>query len=249
MIIYGKNSVLELLRNNPYDVSEIILLKKSDSLKNNDIKEIIDTHGIKLSILEKNALDRICNNQNHQGIAAKVEDFRYSGIKEILEDSADKGENLFLLILDHIEDPQNLGAIIRTADFLGAHGIVIPKDRACEVNPTVIKVSSGAANNIKIAKETNLSQLVDKLKKEDIWIVGADGSSKTALGKQDLSNLNIAVVIGSEGRGLSQKIKEKCDFLLSIPRKGKVDSLNASVAAGIFLYEVGKQIKKPPANI
>lgn len=241
MIIYGKNSVFELLKNSPKDIREILLSEKSGISKNDEIRDISRNHKIKLTFVDKNSLNRICSNQNHQGIAAKVEDFHYSSIKEILAVPREIHENLLLLILDHIEDPHNLGAIIRTADFFGVHGIIIPKDRACEVNPTVIKVSSGAAKNIRIAKETNLSQIIDDLKKKDIWIIGADGSSKTGLGKQDLSNLNIAVVIGNEGKGLSQKIKEKCDFLLSIPKMGKVESLNASVAAGLFLYEVLRQ--------
>ncbi|MGH7885416.1 MAG: 23S rRNA (guanosine(2251)-2'-O)-methyltransferase RlmB [Thermodesulfobacteriota bacterium] len=241
MIIYGKNAVFELLKNNPKDIREILLSEKSDISRNDEIRDISRNHKIKLTFVDKNSLNRICSNQNHQGIAAKVDDFLYSSTNEILEVSQEKHENLFLLILDHIEDPHNLGAIIRTADFLGVHGIVIPKDRACEVNPTVIKVSSGAAKNIKIAMETNLSQLIDNLKKKDIWIIGADGESSQFIYSQDLKNLNIAVVIGNEGKGLQKKIKEKCDFLLSIPKIGKIDSLNASVAAGIFLYEILRQ--------
>ena len=241
MIIYGKNSVFEFLRNSPHEVNELILNFNSSLKKDSELKNIVNNNRIKVSYVEKNYLDRICNNQNHQGIAAKIEDFQYSTLKAILKVSSINNRNHFILILDHIEDPHNLGAIIRTADFLGVDGIIIPKDRACDVTPTVIKVSSGAAKNIMISKETNLSQLLDNLKKKDIWIVGADGESDQSLVAQDFKNMNIAVVIGNEGKGLSKKIKEKCDFLLSIPKIGKVGSLNASVASGIFLYEVARQ--------
>ncbi len=241
MIIYGKNPVFEFLKSSPNEINELILSESSGLTKDPEIRNISRQSKVKVSIVEKNYLDRICDNQNHQGIAAKVKDFQYSTLKAIFEVSALTNQNGFILILDHLEDPHNLGAIIRTADFLGVDGIVIPKDRACDVTPTVIKVSSGAARNIKIAKETNLSQLIDNLKKKNIWIVGADGESNQSLAQQDFKNMNIAVVIGNEGRGLSKKIKEKCDFLLSIPKSGKVESLNASVATGIFLYEVGKK--------
>lgn len=240
MIIFGKNSVLEFIKNSPEQIKEIFLAENSGLNRDLYIKSFSKKYRIKISIVEKNSLDRISNNQNHQGIVAKVEDYKYSTVKEILEVSAVKDKNHFILILDHIEDPHNLGAIIRTADFLGVDGIIIPKNRACDVNPTVIKVSSGAAKNIKISKETNISQLIDKLKKKDIWIVGADGESSKYLVNQDFKNMNIAVVIGNEGRGLHKKIKEKCDFLLSIPKSGMVSSLNASVASGIFLYEISR---------
>ena len=140
-----------------------------------------------------------------------------------------------------MEDPQNLGAIIRTADFLGVHGIVIPADRACDVNPTVMRVSSGASANIRIAQETNLGRVIDSLKKKGVWIAGADADSKDEVFSCDFASLDIAVVIGNEGRGMRSKTKQRCDFLLSIPREGKVQSLNASVAAGIFLYDVYRQ--------
>lgn len=243
MIIYGKNSVLDLLGTSPGEITEIIVADKSGFSKDQKLKDSVKKKGIRFFVTSKNELDRLCHSQKHQGIAAKTKPFNYSSVKEILDIPRQRNENAFLLILDHIEDPQNLGAIIRTADFMGVHGVIIPKDRACEVNPTVVKVSSGAVNNVKIAKETNISQLIDKLKKQNIWIVGADGKSKSGLSDQDFKNLDVAVVIGNEGRGLSQKIKEKCDFLLSIPKKGKVESLNASVAAGLFLYEVSKDLR------
>ena len=241
MIVYGKNSVAELLRNSPREIKQIMVSENFDVSSDPRINASIKKFRIKLSHLPKNAITDICKSPNHQGIAAEVSDFTYSSVEEMLAVARERGEKVFLLILDHVEDPHNLGAMIRTADFLGVHGIVIPADRACDVNPTVVKVSSGASANIKIARETNLGRVIDSLKKKGIWIAGADADSGDVVSGFDFASLDIAVVIGSEGRGMRSKTKQRCDFLLSIPRAGIVESLNASVAAGIFLYEVYRQ--------
>ena len=241
MIVYGKNSVAELLRNSPREIKKIMVSENFDVSSDPRINAPIKKFHIKLSRLPKNAITDICKSPNHQGVAAEISDFSYSSVEEMLVAAKERQEKVFLLILDHVEDPHNLGAMIRTADFLGVHGIVIPADRACEVNPTVVKVSSGASANIKIARETNLGRVIDSLKKKGVWIAGADADSGDMVCGFDFASLDIAVVVGNEGRGMRSKTKQRCDFLLSIPREGKVRSLNASVAAGIFLYEVYRQ--------
>ena len=241
MIVYGKNSVAELLRNSPKQIKKIMVSENFDVSSDPRMNASIKRFRIKLSRLPKNAITDICKSPNHQGIAAEISDFPYSSVEEMLKLAGERKEKVFLLVLDHVEDPHNLGAIIRTADFLGVHGIVIPADRACDVNPTVMKVSSGASANIKIARETNLGRVIDSLKKKGVWIAGADADSKDMVYGCDFASLDIAVVIGNEGRGMRSKTKQRCDFLLSVPREGKVESLNASVAAGIFLYEVYRQ--------
>ncbi len=241
MIVYGKNSVAELIRNSPQEIKKIMVSENFDVSSDPRMNASIKKFRIKLSQLPKNAITGICKSPNHQGIAAEISDFAYSSVADMLEVAGKRQEKVFLLILDHVEDPQNLGAIIRTADFLGVHGIVIPADRACDVNPTVMKVSSGASANIRIAQETNLGRVIDSLKKKGVWIAGADADSKDEVCSCDFASLDIAVVIGNEGKGMRSKTKQRCDFLLSIPREGKVQSLNASVAAGIFLYEVYRQ--------
>lgn len=241
MIVYGKNSVAELLRNSPQEIKKIMVSENFDVSSDPRINASIRKFRVKLSRLPKNAITDICKSPNHQGIAAEVSDFSYSSVEEMLGMAKERQEKVFLLILDHVEDPHNLGAVIRTADFLGVHGIVIPADRACDVNPTVVKISSGASANIKVARETNIGRVMDFLKKKGVWIAGADADSGDMICGFDFASLDIAVVIGNEGRGMRSKIKQRCDFLLSIPREGKVESLNASVAAGIFLYEVYRQ--------
>ena len=241
MIIYGKNSVFEAIKNNPKDIKEIILSHSSNLVNHSKILNLANSYKIKTSILSKESLFKISKGGNHQGIVAKVKDFEYSDLNQILEISKETNQKAFILILDHIEDPHNLGAIIRTAEFLGIHGIIIPKNRASDVNPTVVKVSSGATKNAKIVKETNLSRVIDILKRKGIWIVGADSSSEKKLYEQALDDLDIALIIGNEGKGIGKKIKKKCDFLFSIPKQGKTESLNASVASSIFLYEIFRQ--------
>ena len=241
MIIYGKNPVSELLLNPSSEIEELYYSRDD---KRKDTAEIIRTaksRGIKTSNLSKGDLSKLCETNSHQGIAARVKDFEYRELAETISNAGEKGEQLLLIILDHLEDPQNLGAIIRTADVLGAHGVVIPKDRAASVTPAVIKASAGAAHHVPITRVVNLGTVLRDLKKQGVWIVGADSSSSKSLPKEDFSSLDIALVIGSEGKGLGHKIKSECDFLVSIPQKGKVSSLNASVAAGIMIYEIMRQ--------
>jgi len=241
LIIYGKNPVLEMLSNPSSQIEELYVARDD---KKSDTAEIIKSakgRGVKTTTLSKEDLSHMCQTTSHQGIAARVKDFEYTELSDTIYKARHKGEQILLLILDHLEDPQNLGAIIRTADVLGAHGVVIPKDRAASVTAAVVKASAGAVNHMAVSRVVNISTVIRDLKKEGVWIVGADSSIEKSVYDEDLSNLDIALVIGNEGKGLAQKIKSECDFLVSIPQSGKVSSLNASVAAGILVYEIMRQ--------
>ena len=193
-------------------------------------------------------MEKIANNKNYQGVIAFVPPFSYCEIEDILEYAKEKNEEPFVLILDGIEDPHNLGAIIRTAETAGMHGIIIPKRRSASVNSTVSKVSSGAVEYMKIARVTNITDAIDKLKKEGLWICGTDINTDKYYYNQDLTG-PIGIVIGNEGKGISDKVKKNCDFLVKIPMMGKVTSLNASVSTGIIIYEALKQkIQKKGEN-
>ena len=196
----------------------------------------------KIVIVEKDKKDmeKIANNKNYQGAIAFVTPFSYCEIEDILEYAKKKNEEPFVLILDGIEDPHNLGAIIRTAETAGMHGIIIPKRRSASVNSTVSKVSSGAVEYMKIARVTNITDAIDKLKKEGLWICGTDINTEKYYYNQDLTG-PIGIVIGNEGKGISDKVKKNCDFLVKIPMMGRVTSLNASVSTGIIIYEALKQ--------
>ncbi len=241
MIIYGKNPVKELLSDPDSRIDEVLISKDGKKESASDIFALAKERGIKVLFLPRDAITRVSGTASHQGVAARISEFEYATVESILGLAGSKGEKLLLVILDHIEDPQNLGAIVRTVNVLGGHGVVIPKDRAASVTPAVVKASSGAVNHVLIAKVVNLSTVIEVLKKKGVWIVGADPSASRHIYAEDFGNLDIALVIGSEGRGLGQKVKEQCDFLVSIPQAGNVASLNASVSAGILIYEIIRQ--------
>jgi len=241
MIIYGRNPVLEALSRPSSDIEEILISEESKKERFADAIKLARERGVRVSFLSANALSRIAETSSHQGIAAKVAEFEYAGLDEIINKARNKKESLLVLILDHIEDPQNLGAIIRTVNVLGGNGVVIPKDRAVSVTPAVVKASAGATSFVPVARVVNLVSTMKELKKKGIWVVGADQSAGKSVFQEELGKLDLAVVIGSEGKGLGRLVKEECDFLVSIPNPGQVSSLNASVAAGIMIYEVIRQ--------
>ena len=237
--IEGRNAVLELLESEK-DINKIFIEKGE---KHGSIHKIIAIAKEKRIIIvekEKRKMQEMAQNQNYQGVIAIVPPFEYCEIEDILEEAENKKEDPFVLILDGIEDPHNLGSIIRTAETAGVHGIIIPKRRACGVNSTVSKVSAGAVQHMKIARVNNINETIKFLKQNDIWICGTDGQAKTYYFQQDFK-MPIAIVIGSEGYGMSRLVKENCDFLVKIPMKGKITSLNASVSAGIVMYEATRQ--------
>ena len=185
-------------------------------------------------------LNQMAQTENNQGVIAIVPPFDYCDIDDILEVARERKEKPFILILDGIEDPHNLGSIIRTAETAGAHGVIIPKRIACGVNSTVAKVSAGAVEHMKIARVNNINEAINYLKENDVWICGTDMNTDKYYYDEDFTG-GIGIIIGSEGFGMSRLVKENCDFLVKIPMKGKITSLNASVSAGIVMYEVVKQ--------
>lgn len=223
MYIYGKNVATEYLK-------EKNKIKKIYLSKN--FKDNIETNNIPVKYMEKYEMDKMVDGL-HQGIILEVEDYKYADIDDIINIP-----NALIVILDHLEDPHNFGAIIRTCEAAGVDGIIIPKDRSVEVNATVIKVSTGTTENMKIAKVTNLVQTIKELKEKNFWIVGTDMQG-TDYDKIDYKG-NIAIVIGNEGSGMSRLVKENCDFIATIPMIGTTDSLNASVSTGIIVYEAIK---------
>ena len=224
------------------DINKIFI---SDGEKHGSINKIIALAKEKKVIINevsKAKLNQMSQTENNQGVIAIVPPFNYCEIEDILDLAKDRNEKPFVLILDGIEDPHNLGSIIRTAETAGVHGIIIPKRRAANVNSTVAKVSAGAVEYMKIARVNNISDAINTLKENDIWICGTDMNTDKYYYDEDFTG-GIGIVIGSEGYGMSRLVKENCDFLVKIPMKGKITSLNASVSAGIVMYEVVKQRK------
>jgi len=238
--IEGKNPILEALKTN-HPIDKILISK--DIGRHSTIAEILHLSkqkGIPLIYVEKSKLDNISQTKSHQGIIAYVPEKEYVEVEDILILAKKKNEQPFIIILDSIEDPHNLGAILRSAEATGAHGIIIPKRRSAGLTPTVAKTSAGAIEYMSVAKVANLSDAISKLKKQNIWVIGIESEGKTSYIKFDFK-MPIAIVIGSEGKGISRLVKENCDELLSIPMKGKITSLNASIAAAVVMYEVLKQ--------
>ena len=238
-VIEGRNAVLELL-NSKQDINKLYIQKGE---RHGSIYAIIakaKEKKVPICEVEKSKLDTMSQTKKHQGVIAIVPPFDYSSIEDILEYAKSKNEAPFILLLDGIEDGHNLGSIIRTAETAGVHGIVIPKRRAVSVNATVSKTSAGAVNFMKVARVNNLTETIKALKEEGLWVVGTDMKADKYYYEQDLTG-PLALVIGSEGFGISRLVKENCDFFVKIPMNGKITSLNASVSAGIVMYEAVKQ--------
>lgn len=238
-IIEGRNSVLELLASDR-DINKILIQKGEKHGSINKIIAIAKEKRIVIAETEKAKLDMMSETKNHQGVIAIVPPFDYCEVEDILELAKEKNEDPFIIMLDGIEDPHNLGSIIRTAETAGVHGIIIPKRRAASVNATVSKTSAGAVEHMKIARVNNLNETIKKLKEEGLWVIGTDMETNTYYYNQDLKG-PICLIIGSEGFGMGKLVKENCDILIKIPMKGKITSLNASVSAGIVIYEAVKQ--------
>ena len=195
--------------------------------------------GTVINYVKKERLDQMSETGKHQGVIAYIAAYEYASVEDILKKAEDKGEQPFVIILDDIEDPHNLGAIIRTANLAGAHGVIIPKHRASGLTATVVKASAGAINYTPVAKVTNISKTIEELKEKGLWFVCADMDG-TTMYDLDLKG-PIGLVIGNEGKGVSRLVKEKCDFIAKVPMFGDIDSLNASVAAGVLAYEIVRQ--------
>ena len=238
LTIEGRNAVLEAFRSG----KTIDKLFVQDGCKDGPILSITREarkHDTLIKYVPRERLDQLSETGKHQGVIAYAAAYEYAEVEDILKNARDKGEEPFIFLLDNIEDPHNLGAIIRTANLAGAHGVIIPKRRAVGLTATVAKTSAGALNYTPVAKVTNLAATIDELKKEGLWFVCAD------MGGESMYRLNLkgpmGLVIGNEGEGVSRLVKEKCDYIASIPMKGDIDSLNASVAAGVLAYEIVRQ--------
>ena len=237
--VEGRNSVYELLESGK-DINKIYVAKGEKHGSINKIISKAKENRVVVTEIEKNKLYKMAQTENPQGVIAIVPPFDYCDVDDILNVAKKKNEKAFIVLLDEIEDPHNLGSIIRTAETAGVHGIIIPKRRSALVNSTVNKTSAGATNFMKIARVNNLNETIEYLKENDIWIYGTDIVGDKMYYEEDYRD-NVAIVIGNEGHGMSRLVKEKCDFLVKIPMKGKITSLNASVSAGIVMYEVVKQ--------
>ena len=237
--IEGRNAVLELLESDK-DINKIYITKGELKGSINKIIAIANEKKVIIVQKDKKQMDMMAQTENYQGVIAVVPPYEYSEVEDILEVAKERNEDPFILILDGIEDTHNLGAIIRTAETAGVHGIIIPKRRAAQVNSTVSKVASGALEYMKIARVNNITDTISKLKDKGIWICGTAIDAEKYYYDQDLKGA-LAIVIGNEGKGISDLVKRNCDFLVKIPMKGKVTSLNASVSTGIIVYEAVKQ--------
>lgn len=236
-LIIGRNAVSEALRSGRE--IDIVYVAKGD--RNGSIGMILSKareSGIVIKEVDRRKLDAMCSSANHQGIAAKTAAHEYASLSDVLSLAEEKEEDPFVIICDGIEDPHNLGAILRTAEACGAHGVIIPKRRGVSLTYAVSKVSAGAIEYVPVVRVSNLSQTIDELKEKGFWVYGADMDG-TPWDRQDYNGA-VALVIGSEGHGISRLVREKCDFIVSLPMRGKINSLNASVAAGILMYEVIK---------
>ena len=238
MTIEGRNAVMEAFRSGK-TIDRVYVLKGCQDGPINSILREARKHDTLVNFVAKERLDQMSETGKHQGVIASAAAYAYAEVEDMLKLAEEKGEPPFLFLLDDIEDPHNLGAIIRTANLAGAHGVIIPKRRAVGLTATVARTSAGALNYTPVAKVTNLNATIEELKEKGMWFVCAD------MGGTTMYDLNltgpIGLVIGNEGDGVSRLVKEKCDFVASIPMKGEIDSLNASVAAGVLAYEIVRQ--------
>ncbi|MBP3338735.1 MAG: 23S rRNA (guanosine(2251)-2'-O)-methyltransferase RlmB [Lachnospiraceae bacterium] len=236
--IEGRNAVMEAFRSGK-TIDKLFVLDGCHDGPVNSITREARKNDTIINYVSKERLDNMSKTGKHQGVIAYAAAYEYAEVSDILVNAREKGEAPFVFILDNIEDPHNLGAIIRTANLAGAHGVIIPKRRAVGLTATVARTSAGALNYTPVAKVTNISATIEELKKEGMWFVCAD------MGGETMYNLNlkgsIGLVIGNEGEGVSRLVREKCDYIASIPMKGDIDSLNASVAAGVLAYEIVRQ--------
>lgn len=237
-LVAGRNSVSEALKSGR-SINKVYIARGNMEGSIREIIGIVKERKIPLQEVERNYLDRLTA-ERHQGIVAEVAPYEYMEVEDIVESAQGKGEDPLILILAELEDPHNFGAILRTAEAVGVHGVIIPKRRGVQLNATVAKVSSGAAEYVPVARVANLVQTVEKLKEFGLWVTGADMHGENTLWEAQLTG-PLALIIGGEGRGIPKLLKEKCDFLTYIPMKGKISSLNASAAASVMLFEVLRQ--------
>ena len=238
-IIEGRNPVIEALRSDA-EIDTILINKDAAQGSLNKIFELAKAKNILIKNVDKALLDRLSENKRHQGVIAEAMEYEYKDIDDIFEYAKEKNEKPFIVILDEVTDVHNLGSIIRSAECLGAHGVIIPKRRAARINGVAAKSSAGAIEYLPVCRVTNISDTLDLLKKKGLWIYGADMEGERYIYEEKF-DVPVGLVIGSEGSGIGRLVKEKCDILVKIPMKGNINSLNASNAASIIIYEIMKQ--------
>lgn len=238
MIIYGRNPVREAFRAGK-TVEKLYLVKGEQDMQLSTVFSLAKDNKVPVSYIDRRAMEQLAEGGNHQGVAAQITDFEYSTVDDMRALAKERGEGLLILLLDGITDPHNLGAIIRSAECFGAHGVVIPRHRSVSVNDTVVKVASGATEHLAVAKVTNINDTIRELKSQNVWVYACDfdGQPPKCVDMRG----GVALVIGSEGSGIKRLTKELCDGTVTIPEYGRINSLNASVAAGVVLYEAARQ--------
>lgn len=238
--IWGRQAVREAFRAG-HGISKVYVAagaKPSGAL--GEILAAARERGIPVQPVTNAVLDRLAAGGNHQGVAAEAAEFEYAYLEDLLARSAARGEPALLLVLDHLTDPQNVGTLLRTAEAVGVHGVIMPRERAVGITPAVLKASAGAAAHLPIAQEVNLPRTIEALKESGLWVIGLDANALEMYDAVDYST-PLALVVGSEGRGLSRLVREKCDLLVKLPMRGKIESLNAAVAGSIVLYEIWRR--------
>jgi 23S rRNA (guanosine2251-2'-O)-methyltransferase len=244
-VLFGINPVIEALKAGSRSFDYVAVMAGRRDARAQLIFEACRDAGVSVRQVSRDQLERLAGTHSHQGVVAVTSEKQYSDLDEVLDNK--RGAHNFLLVLDGVEDPHNLGAIIRTADGAGADGVVIPERRAVGVTGTVLKASAGAAEHLPIARVTNINRTLEDLKERNIWTIGLDERAKQSYDEIDY-NMDCAIVLGAEGSGLHDQVRKKCDFLISIPMQGHVSSLNVSVAAAIVMYEVLRQRRHPKAK-
>jgi len=244
-VLFGINPVIEALKAGSRSFDYVAVMAGRRDARAQLIFETARDAGVPVRQVSRDQLERLAGTHSHQGVVAVTSEKQYSDIDEVLDNK--RGEHNFLVVLDGVEDPHNLGAIIRTADGAGADGVVIPERRAVGVTGTVLKASAGAAEHLPISRVTNINRTLEDLKERNIWTIGLDERAKKSYDEIDY-NMDCALVLGAEGSGLHEMVRKKCDFLISIPMQGHVSSLNVSVAAAVVMYEVLRQRRHPKAK-
>lgn len=243
-IIYGINPVQEALRSGRRSCHEICV---ADNIKRATIERLeglAREKRVRIKRLKKEELCRRAGTGSHQGVCASVDPFPYATLEDVLATSLSDERKSFLVILDGITDPQNMGSIIRTAHLLGAHGVIVPKDNSCPITATVVKVSAGATEYLPVARVVNIANTINYLKDKGIWVAATDSDADKSLYDNEFAGYHYAIVLGAEGKGIRRLVRERCDILLNIPMEGKIDSFNVSVAAAIMMGEISRQRRK-----
>jgi 23S rRNA (guanosine2251-2'-O)-methyltransferase len=236
--VYGHWAVHECLKARRRKVENLLLADRTDERdkKVAEVLELAKMRGVPVQRVQRRILDDLSNNGNHQGMALRVSDYPYVEVEAILKVAHERGERPFLLLLDHLEDPQNIGTLMRVADAVGIHGIVMPERRSASITPAVVRASSGAVEHLHIAQVVNLVQTMKKLKEHDVWLVGMDTGDDVPFFEPAQLNMAIGLVMGSEGKGISKLVRETCDLLMKLPMRGHVESLNVATAGAVALY-------------